>query len=172
MGHLAKVYVLKAGLWLGSRYHTWVYSLIPRCQMLYPGLKFCTRKWSFLHLWPGHEISDPGTKPQTSSMKLPTWVQTLLRESRRVRGHRLLHNRFCEHIYSVMLNLESCKLTNNLGMLPWRRGIVVIAAAYRTEDPGFEFHQGVRFLGVYTLQCCCHNLVCIDIVLTWKKIND
>jgi hypothetical protein len=21
--------------------------------------------------------------------------------------------------------------------------------------------QGVRFLGIYTLQCCCHNLICI-----------
>jgi hypothetical protein len=28
---------------------------------------------------------------------------------------------------------------------PWRRGIVVIASAYRTEDPGFESRQGVRF---------------------------
>jgi hypothetical protein len=27
----------------------------------------------------------------------------------------------------------------------WRRGIVVIASAYRTEDPGFESRQGVRF---------------------------
>jgi hypothetical protein len=29
--------------------------------------------------------------------------------------------------------------------LPWRRGIVVVASAYRTEDPGFESRQGVRF---------------------------
>jgi hypothetical protein len=28
---------------------------------------------------------------------------------------------------------------------PWRRGIVVIASAYRTEDPGLESRQGVRF---------------------------
>jgi hypothetical protein len=27
----------------------------------------------------------------------------------------------------------------------WRRGIVVIASAYRTGDPGFESRQGVRF---------------------------
>jgi hypothetical protein len=33
---------------------------------------------------------------------------------------------------------------------PWRRGIVVIASALRTEDPGFESRQGVRFLGGYT----------------------
>jgi hypothetical protein len=40
--------------------------------------------------------------------------------------------------------------------LPWRIGKVVIATAYRTEDPGFKSRQGVRFLGIYTLQCCCH----------------
>jgi hypothetical protein len=28
----------------------------------------------------------------------------------------------------------------------WRRGIVIVASAYRTEDPGFESRQGVRFL--------------------------
>jgi hypothetical protein len=28
---------------------------------------------------------------------------------------------------------------------PWRHGIVVIASAYRTEDPGFESPQGVMF---------------------------
>jgi hypothetical protein len=29
-------------------------------------------------------------------------------------------------------------------------GIVVITSAYRTEDPGFESRQGVRFLGIYS----------------------
>jgi hypothetical protein len=48
--------------------------------------------------------------------------------------------------------------------MPWRRGIVVIASAYRTEDPGFESRQGVRFIGVFSLQCRCHNLICIVIV--------
>jgi hypothetical protein len=38
-------------------------------------------------------------------------------------------------------------------------GIVVIAYAYRTEDPGFKSRQGVRFSGIYTLQCWCQNLV-------------
>jgi hypothetical protein len=32
----------------------------------------------------------------------------------------------------------------------WRLGIVVIASAYGTEDPGFESRQGVRFLGIYS----------------------
>jgi hypothetical protein len=41
---------------------------------------------------------------------------------------------------------------------PWRRGIVVIASSSGSEDPGFESHQGVRFLRLYTLQCCYHNL--------------
>jgi hypothetical protein len=56
--------------------------------------------------------------------------------------------------------------------LPWRRGIVmhvVITSAYRTEDPGFESRQGVRFLGSYTFQCCCCNLICIVIVCTLEK---
>jgi hypothetical protein len=44
--------------------------------------------------------------------------------------------------------------------------LVPIAPAYRTEDAGFESRQGVRFLGLYTLQCCCRNLVCIVIVFT------
>jgi hypothetical protein len=29
--------------------------------------------------------------------------------------------------------------------MPWRRGIEGIAAAHRTEEPGFESRQGVRF---------------------------
>jgi hypothetical protein len=40
---------------------------------------------------------------------------------------------------------------------PWRRGIVVIAFAYKIEDPGFESRQDGGFFGMYTLQCCCHN---------------
>jgi hypothetical protein len=39
---------------------------------------------------------------------------------------------------------------------PWWRGIVVIASASRTEDPGFESRQSARFLGPYALQCRCH----------------
>jgi hypothetical protein len=49
---------------------------------------------------------------------------------------------------------------------PWRRGIVVIASAYRTEDPGFESCQGVRFFRIFyiavllslslSLCHCCH----------------
>jgi hypothetical protein len=33
--------------------------------------------------------------------------------------------------------------------LSWRRGIMVIASASRTEDPGFKFHQGVGFRFLY-----------------------
>jgi hypothetical protein len=40
---------------------------------------------------------------------------------------------------------------------PWRCGIVVIESASITEDPGFESRQGVRFLDLYTLQCCCQK---------------
>jgi hypothetical protein len=39
-------------------------------------------------------------------------------------------------------------------MIPWWRGVVVIVSADETEDRGFEYHQGVRFLGLNTLQCC------------------
>jgi hypothetical protein len=56
--------------------------------------------------------------------------------------------------------------------LPSRRRIVVIAFADRTEDPGFESRQGVRFLGIYTLQWCCHTLIYIVIVCTWEIMND
>jgi hypothetical protein len=42
--------------------------------------------------------------------------------------------------------------------MPWRKGIGVIASAYRTEDPGFKSRQGAMFLEIYMLQCCCHNL--------------
>jgi hypothetical protein len=45
----------------------------------------------------------------------------------------------------------------NIFFLPWRCGIVVIVSAYRTEDPGIKFRQGVRFIGIITLQRCCHN---------------
>jgi hypothetical protein len=49
---------------------------------------------------------------------------------------------------------------------------VVIAYAYRTEDPGLESRQGVRFIGkqsnaaVYTYLM---DLICM--FLCWKKIN-
>jgi hypothetical protein len=35
---------------------------------------------------------------------------------------------------------------------------------YSTEDLGFESRRSVTFLGLYTLQCCCQNLICIVIV--------
>jgi hypothetical protein len=37
------------------------------------------------------------------------------------------------------------KLTQVFKQPPWRRGTVVIASAYKTEDPGFESRRGVRF---------------------------
>jgi hypothetical protein len=40
-----------------------------------------------------------------------------------------------------------------LSQKPWRRGVVVIVSANRTEDRGFEYRQEVRFLGLYKLQC-------------------
>jgi hypothetical protein len=49
------------------------------------------------------------------------------------------------------------------------RGFVVIVSTYRTEDPGFESRKGIWFLGLYTLQCCCQNLICIVIIFTWEN---
>jgi hypothetical protein len=42
----------------------------------------------------------------------------------------------------------------NFCLWPWRLGIVVIVFAIRTEVRGFEYSQGVGFLGLYKLQCC------------------
>jgi hypothetical protein len=60
---------------------------------------------------------------------------------------------------------------NHTNKSPWRRGIVVIASAYISDDPGYESRRGVKFSGMYTLQFCCHNnLICFVIVCTWEKI--
>jgi hypothetical protein len=54
-------------------------------------------------------------------------------------------------------------------MSPWRRGIVVIASAYSTEDPEFESHQGVRFLGI----AHCSSVLCVYFIEinanSWRK---
>jgi hypothetical protein len=44
-----------------------------------------------------------------------------------------------------------------------------IASANRTDDPGFESLQGVRFLGIYILQCIFINLIHCT-VCTWEII--
>jgi hypothetical protein len=50
-----------------------------------------------------------------------------------------------------------------------RCSIVVIASAYITEDPGFESRPGVTFVGIYTLQCCCYNLIYTVNLRNWEK---
>jgi hypothetical protein len=40
-----------------------------------------------------------------------------------------------------------------MAALARRSEIEVIAAACRTEDPGFKSRQGVRFFGLFTLHC-------------------
>jgi hypothetical protein len=74
-----------------------------------------------------------------------------------------------------MQNCRKAKLETLLIVAPrpqsWRtakNSIVVITSASRTEDLGFESRQGSRFLGLYTLQCCCQNLICTFIVCIWK----
>jgi hypothetical protein len=67
--------------------------------------------------------------------------------------------------------------TKNVMITSCRRGIVVIPSACRTEDPGSEFRQGLRFLGIYTLQSCCHNLIIIVCKINalkffWKIITN
>jgi hypothetical protein len=49
--------------------------------------------------------------------------------------------------------------------------LTIAYMAQLNGSPGFESRQGASFLGIYTLQCCCHNLICIVIVCTWEKIN-
>jgi hypothetical protein len=53
--------------------------------------------------------------------------------------------RFLSYLFvTYVVSFDVCVVTDNRRM-PLRRGIVVIASAYRTEDPGFESRQGVRF---------------------------
>jgi hypothetical protein len=84
-----------------------------------------------------------------------------------VSGHRLESEiAACVYLcFSIPLPWRSIKKEE-----PWRCGIVVIVSSYRTEDYGFESRQGVRISGIYTLQCCYHNLMCIVIVCTWEKL--
>jgi hypothetical protein len=46
---------------------------------------------------------------------------------------------------------------------------LVISSASRTEDPGFESRQGVRILGLATLQCCSQNLIWIAYLFEKNK---
>jgi hypothetical protein len=74
------------------------------------------------------------------------------------------------HTYlpAVYCILKKCFVQTKVGETcpGGRRGIVVIASACRTEDLGFESRQGVRLLGIHTLKCCCHNVICIVIACT------
>jgi hypothetical protein len=58
-------------------------------------------------------------------------------------------------ILKIVADFFCCKKCHRQSKLrPWRLGVVVIISANKTEDRGFESRQGVRFLGLYTLQCC------------------
>jgi hypothetical protein len=63
------------------------------------------------------------------------------------------------NVSCVLLNTYPIVILRKIYCMPWRRGIVVIAFAYRTQDSGFKSRQAVKFLGLYTLQCCCQNLI-------------
>jgi hypothetical protein len=39
------------------------------------------------------------------------------------------------------------EVAKKFGLLPWRRGAMDIASDSGTRGPGFESHQGIRFLG-------------------------
>jgi hypothetical protein len=82
--------------------------------------------------------------PELSSLRLNTYMHVCI--------HTYIHTYIHIYIQTERLSFKR---------LPWRSGIVIIASAHRTEDPGLESRQGVRFLGRYTFQCCCQNLVCI-----------
>jgi hypothetical protein len=53
----------------------------------------------------------------------------------------------------------------------WRRGIIVIVSAYRTEDPGFESRQCERFLGVNYIAVLLSKLNMHGHWLHLRKIN-
>jgi hypothetical protein len=53
----------------------------------------------------------------------------------------------------------------------WHSGHRVLLQNWRSRvriPPGCE---GARFLGLYTLQCCCQNLMFIFVVYIWGKID-
>jgi hypothetical protein len=70
-----------------------------------------------------------------------------------INAHSGLGGNFLFSPKKVLLLVQNCTCTCLryvdiyvcIQHLPWRRGIVVIASAYRTEDPGFESRQGARF---------------------------
>jgi hypothetical protein len=66
-------------------------------------------------------------------------------------------------IVKVHPKCASLTLGTNTCCLPWRGKVRREASAYRTEDPGFESRQGVRFLEIYTLHCNCAYLRKINV---------
>jgi hypothetical protein len=56
--------------------------------------------------------------------------------------------------------LKECA-KRNIFVLETQEGYLSYFNASRTEDPGFESRQCVRFLGINTLQCCFKNVICI-----------
>jgi hypothetical protein len=65
----------------------------------------------------------------------------------------------------VVFQVLHVQENHNLNLYVWRHGprpdLVLSIALNQWLDflPGFESRQGVRFLGIFTLQCCCHNLI-------------
>jgi hypothetical protein len=53
--------------------------------------------------------------------------------------------------------------------MSWRRSVVVIASADRTDDRGLESLHGVRFLGLVHAFLC--NLICIVIVCMYLCVK-
>jgi hypothetical protein len=48
----------------------------------------------------------------------------------------------------VVVVVQSFLFVDCVLQKPWRSGLMVTASAYRTEVPGFESHQGLRFSGL------------------------
>jgi hypothetical protein len=54
-------------------------------------------------------------------------------------------------LFYLLFFVILCAVLLNLSVyLPWRRGAVNIASASGTRRPGFESHQGIRFLGKHS----------------------
>jgi hypothetical protein len=61
-------------------------------------------------------------------------------------------------------NLISCH--NWFALAAWHSGHRVHLQNRRSQ---VQIPLGCKVLGIYTMQCCCHNLICIVIVCTWEN---
>jgi hypothetical protein len=81
------------------------------------------------------------------------WRDSISHSSNLLGGKRRRYH-YLEHVAMRATLFFNGTFTLIIRHQPWRLGVVVIVAANITEDRGFESRQGLRFLGLNTLQCC------------------